>query len=120
MKRNYPWPKIAFAMGGLAIIVAMSLVQGVGNAADNIDPQDDGSQFAYGENVGWLNAEPEGDGGSGILVEIDGLSGYLYGENVGWISLSCLNDASCDPNYGVTNDGTGILAGWSHMPSEHF
>ena len=26
--------------------------------AENIDPYNDGSQYAYGENVGWLNFEP--------------------------------------------------------------
>jgi len=25
---------------------------------ENIDPNDDGSQYAYGENVGWLSFEP--------------------------------------------------------------
>ena len=27
--------------------------------AENIDPNEDGSQYAYGENVGWLNFEPD-------------------------------------------------------------
>ena len=26
--------------------------------AENIDPNEDGSQYAYGENVGWVNFEP--------------------------------------------------------------
>jgi len=26
--------------------------------AENIDPNKDGSQYAYGENVGWVNFEP--------------------------------------------------------------
>ena len=26
--------------------------------AENIDPNEDGSQYAYGENIGWLNFEP--------------------------------------------------------------
>ena len=26
--------------------------------AENIDPYEDDSQYAYGENVGWLNFEP--------------------------------------------------------------
>ena len=27
--------------------------------AENIDPYEDGSQYAYGENVGWVNFEPD-------------------------------------------------------------
>ena len=35
------------------------LIMGINTAsAENIDPYDDGSQYAYGENVGWLNFEP--------------------------------------------------------------
>jgi len=79
--------------------------------AENIDPQNDGSQYAWGENVGWLNAEPGGDGGNGIAVTDSGLSGWLWGENIGWISLSCANTGSCGTvDYGITNDG-GTLAG---------
>ena len=26
--------------------------------AENIDPNNDDSQYAYGENVGWVNFEP--------------------------------------------------------------
>ena len=26
--------------------------------AENIDPNEDGSQYAYGENIGWVNFEP--------------------------------------------------------------
>ena len=81
--------------------------------AENIDPDADGSQFAYGENVGWLNAEPTG--GDGLTVGEFAVTGYLWGENVGWVSFSCENDASCGSvPYGVENDG-GLLSGmaWS-------
>jgi hypothetical protein len=88
---------------------------GVGCAAalaENTDPQSDGSQYAYGENVGWLNAEPLGDGGSGVHVGDFELSGWMWGENIGWISLSCANTASCSTvDYGVRNDGGGTLSG---------
>src|SRR5215831_3863246 len=63
--------------------------------AENIDPNNDNSQFLYGENIGWLNAEPLGEGGPGLQVESDNLTGYLWSENVGWVSLSCLNTNSC-------------------------
>ena len=27
--------------------------------AENIDPYDEGSQYAYGENIGWINFDPQ-------------------------------------------------------------
>jgi len=81
--------------------------------AENVDPLNDGSQYAWGENIGWLNAEPGGDGGNGITVTDGGLSGWMWGENSGWISLSCVNTGSCGSvPYGVTNDA-GTLAGFA-------
>jgi hypothetical protein len=36
----------------------------------------------------------------------------MWGENVGWVSLSCQNTLGCGVvEYGVSNDGTGVLAG---------
>lgn len=71
--------------------------------AENIDPYDDGSQYAYGENVGWLNFEP--NTGDGVQVAGYKLTGYVWAENVGWISMSCENTASCGAggvDFGVT------------------
>jgi YD repeat-containing protein len=71
---------------------------------ENIDPDNDGSQYAWGENIGWLNFEPGGDGGPGVEVWDGGLSGFMWGENVGWIRL--------EPSTGgVVNDGDGNLSG---------
>jgi len=98
------WATIAAIVAIPAVVVAR---------AENIDPDADGSQYAYGENVGWLNAEPSGDGGPGVEVEMFDLSGWMWGENVGWISLSCVDTSSCATiAYGVTNDG-GQLAGYA-------
>ncbi len=80
--------------------------------AENIDPATDGHQYAYGENVGWLNVEPSCSDG----VEVDGfkLEGYIWAENIGWISLSCENTLSCGTvDYGITNDGVGNLSGYA-------
>jgi len=80
--------------------------------AENIDPDYDDFQYAYGENVGWLNLEPEGDGGPGVEVGDLELTGWIWAENLGWISLSCSNTNSCGVNnYGVVNDGVGNLSG---------
>ncbi len=99
----------------LTVILMFStlLLPGISPAiAENIDPANDGHQYGWGENVGWLNAEPTvGDG-----AEVDGfkLTGYIWAENIGWISLSCENTGSCETvAYGVTNDGLGNLSGYA-------
>ncbi len=98
--------------GGFAL--AAALTGPMAMAGENIDPDGTGARYAWGENIGWLNAEPGGDGGPGVLVGDDGLTGYLWSENTGWVSLSCLNTASCGTvDYGVTNDGAGNLAGYA-------
>ncbi len=89
-------------------------------SADNADQNNNGSHYAWGENVGWLNARPSGDaygpGGSGMQVSDTDVTGYLWGENIGWISLSCKNDNTCGGaggNWGVRNDGAGHLSGYA-------
>jgi hypothetical protein len=79
--------------------------------AENIDPDNDGSQYAYGANVGWLNFEP--NQGPGVTVSTTRLTGYVWVANIGWVSLSCSNTNSCGTvNYGVVNDGAGNLSGY--------
>jgi hypothetical protein len=93
------------------IVVLVRLLACVG-IAENIDPYEDGSQYAYGENVGWLNFEP--NEGPGVHVSKTELIGYVWAENVGWVSLSCENTSSCATvNYRVTNDDAGNLAGYA-------
>ena len=75
--------------------------------AENIDPNDDNSQYAYGENVGWLNAEPLGDGEDGVEVGCFELTGYIWAENIGWINLNPISYG------GVSNDGNGHLSGYA-------
>ena len=108
---RYTIMKILLSLATLMVVVAF----GNGSAfAENIDPNDDGSQYAYGENVGWLNAEPSGDGGPGVEVEDFKLTGYIWAENIGWVSLSCENTSSCSTvDYGVINDGRGNLSGYA-------
>jgi hypothetical protein len=72
--------------------------------ADNIDPDNDGSKYAYGENVGWINfGQPQGPG---VIVTSSRLTGYAWGENIGWINLAPTGG-------GVVNDGTGNLSGYA-------
>jgi len=74
--------------------------------AENIDPDNDGSQYAWGENVGWINLEPGGNGGQGVTVSSTQLTGYAWGENIGWINFSPASG-------GVVNDGHGNLSGYA-------
>lgn len=86
----------------LSIILVCSSVL----LAENIDPKNTNNQYAYGENIGWINFEP-GVSGSGALVEFDKVTGYIWAENIGWINLSPTNYG------GVLNDGLGHLSGYA-------
>ena len=86
----------------LVILLCCSVVH-----AENIDPNDDDSQYAYGENVGWLNAEPLGDSGPGVEVGCFELTGYIWAENIGWINLNPISYG------GVSNNGNGHLSGYA-------
>ena len=88
--------------------------------AENVDPGNTlvGQQFAWGENVGWINAEPAPSGtplAQGVTVSGTGVTGYMWGENIGWINLNCTNNATCGStgNYGIKNDGLGTLTGFA-------
>jgi hypothetical protein len=97
----------------LPFLLAALLALAVAPArAENIDPDGDGHQYAWGENVGWLNAEPSEDGGNGVQVADFTLTGWMWGENIGWVSLTCDNTGTCgSTQYGVVNDGSGKLSG---------
>lgn len=100
---------ISLLLGISALCVADNIVW-----AENIDPQDTDEQYAWGENVGWLNTEPLGQGGPGLTVSGTNVTGYAWSENVGWISFSCENTDSCSGvDFGVSNDGSGHLSGYA-------
>ena len=72
--------------------------------AGNMDPDDNGSQYAWGENVGWINLQPAW--GDGVTVTDSTVTGNIWGENIGWINLN--------PAFGgVINDGAGNLTGYA-------
>lgn len=97
--------KYAFALLILTVLTVRAI-------PENIDPDNDNSQYAYGENVGWANFEPSHE--PGAHVSSDKITGYVWAENIGWISLSCENTASCATvNYRVANDGAGNLSGYA-------
>ncbi|TVM03458.1 MAG: hypothetical protein CV087_04895 [Candidatus Brocadia sp. WS118] len=95
-------------MGIMILSISVMIGMGVVTArAENTDPDNDDSQYAYGENVGYLNFEPGGNGGSGAEVTNSAVTGYVWGENIGWINLSPVSYG------GVTNDGAGNLSGYA-------
>ncbi len=98
------------ALGAAAAVAAAMAAP----APENIDPAGDGHRWAWGENIGWINVEPQGEGGPGANVGDFSVTGWLWGENVGWINLSCQNESVCaTTDYGVRNDGFGRLSGFA-------
>jgi hypothetical protein len=102
MYKHKHFVKLVLAVMILCLPVKLAL-------AENIDPCDNGSQYAYGENVGWVNFEPNVAGPNvGAMVTDSNVTGFVWAENIGWINLDP-NDL--DPSTGVKNDGTGKLSG---------
>jgi hypothetical protein len=65
------------------------------------------SRFAWGENIGWLNARDADAGRLGVQLDATYLSGLIWAENVGWISVGLV------PQNGVsytnsTGDDCGV------------
>ncbi|OXU14242.1 hypothetical protein [Sedimentisphaera salicampi] len=89
----------------LSVTAFLIFSAGLPVSAENIDPYDDGSQYAWSENVGWLNFQPAQ--GSGVHVSSDSVEGFVWAENIGWINLS-------PSSYGgIENDGSGNLSGFA-------
>ena len=100
MKYLRSYPLVAFVVFTILIVFAGGIA-----CAENIDPANNNSQYTYGENVGWLNGEP--NTGLGVHVSDNKLTGYIWGENIGWIHLN-------PSGYGgVSNNGKGSLSGYA-------
>ena len=96
-------------------ILPMLLLLASSVYAENIDPYQNGSQYAYGANVGWLNFEPNRpEPNVGAHVTSAQITGFVWAPNIGWMSLSCISTNSCKSvDYGVENDGNGNLSGYA-------
>jgi len=69
------------------IVLVLCFLLYSGNlCAENIDPYDANNQYAWGENVGWINFEP--NTGDGVQVASDKQLGWIWAENIGRISLT--------------------------------
>src|SRR5215510_5006947 len=101
----------SLALLALPLVVLVAVVIARGASAENVsEPQ----QYAWSENLGWINASPNGNGGPGVTVTGTQLSGYMWSERAGWINLNCSNNGTCGSvAYGVTNDGAGNLKGYA-------
>jgi len=97
----------------ITVLLAILLLLANFASAENIDPNDDDSQYAYSENVGWLNFEPNVAGPNvGATVTSEKLTGFIWAENIGWLNLD--PNVPGDPNqYGVTIDSEGNFDGWA-------
>jgi len=95
-----------FIIKYLCIVFCLTIVFAEGTIyGENIDPDNSGAQYCWGENMGWLNFEPSQ--GPGVTVSNGFVTGFVWAENIGWINLSPSSFG------GVTNDGTGNLAGYA-------
>jgi hypothetical protein len=88
-----------------ALLVVSTVLSSSPAKAENIDPANDNHQWAWGENIGWLNFEPTDQ--PGVTVVDTALLGSVWAENIGWIYLNPFSYG------GVTNDGRGNLSGWA-------
>lgn len=78
-----------------------------------------GSEFSWGENIGWMNWRDANSGVDGVLNCGSHLEGFIWAENVGWINVgygptsggSYTNADSSD--FGVNILGNGDLEGFA-------
>jgi hypothetical protein len=104
-------------MKTLLHLVLFLIVAGNGNAASTINTN---NPYAYGANIGWINARADG-GTNGAVIGEFYCSGYIYAANVGWISLGNTNGpangyaySNVGTDYGVNNVGGGQLSGLAY------
>jgi len=101
----------------LTAVFALTLLTSA-HAASTIDTN---NPYAYGANIGWINARADG-GTNGAVIGEFYCSGYLYSANAGWISLGNTNGPSngyaysnLGTDYGVNNvGGSGQLSGMAY------
>jgi hypothetical protein len=116
MRSQLTRTKYGLAALGVVLLVAIGVLAR-GTLAETIDPANDGSQYAYGENIGWINAENTGCANCGLNVGTFYLTGYMWSENVGWINMHCENNTLCEipggGNWGVNKSSAGKLSGYA-------
>ena len=102
-------------MRAMTVVAMLALGAMAAGAASNIDPA---HPYAYGANIGWINAR--GDGANGGVVGQYYCSGFVWSANCGWIGLGnrpangwqYTNGSATD--WGVNHDGQGRLSGYAY------
>lgn len=106
--------RISFSLPAAAALLLAGAAAAL--AGSTIDPA---RPYAYGQNIGWVNARP--DGTNGAVIGQFYCAGRLWSANCGWITLgsgapangwSYANDSAAD--WGVNHDGEGRLAGLAY------
>jgi len=89
------------------IILLASLIGLKATASETVGTVNLGSQYAWGENIGWVNFAPKAGGNySGLQINDSAVTGYAWSSAVGWINFSPTNSGQ-----GVTNTTSGQLGG---------
>lgn len=98
------------------VVLAVAALSPLGWAATTIDAS---YHYAYGANVGWMEAR--GDVANGAVIGEYVCSGNLYAANVGWINLGNGSPANgiryqnlLAHDFGVNQDGQGNLRGYAY------
>jgi hypothetical protein len=116
MKKNMPMKmKIDYPILMLAALMSVTALQ-TAHAATTIDAS---HPYAYGANIGWINAR--GDSANGTVLGQSFCTGYLWSANCGWINLGAgqptngwqFGNAAAD-DWGVNHDGEGRLSGYAY------
>ena len=110
---NKPHSARKIGPGWGAILLAASAT--LGQAATTINTP---NQYAYGANIGWLDAR--GDVTRGAAIGQSYCTGYVWSANAGWICLGngptngwqYSNASAAD--WGVNHDGEGTLSGCAY------
>ena len=103
-------------LGFYAYLVVLCFVGCWADAATTINST---NKFAYGGNIGWVNAEA--DTVNGAVIGEFFSAGYVFGANVGWIHLgdgapdNGRDYSNASPtDYGVNTDALGNLRGFAY------
>jgi len=111
---------VLYASGYTADLLLPDYSDGYGQISDLISVEigkiDCEQKYAWGENTGWIDFNPEW---GGLKIGSNVLAGRIFIKKLGWVYLGdggprdgyqYSNDDRRD--YGVNNDGEGNLTGW--------
>jgi hypothetical protein len=99
----------------LASLLLMAAGLSAASASTTIDPI---NRYAWGANIGWMNAVA--DTNNGAVIGDYACSGYIYAADIGWINLGSGSPTNgiryqnlSATDFGVNNDGLGNLTGYA-------